>query len=75
MQDNTTPHGFCRVTDCVTRRMEQMRRERPPGRRLATTLTYAQSLDGSIAVAGRRLELSNPYSLAMTHRLRPVTTR
>lgn len=71
MHDNTTPHGFCRVTDCVTRRMEQMRRERPPGRRLATTLTYAQSLDGSIAAhAGEALQLSNPYSLAMTHRLR-----
>lgn len=42
----------------------------PPGRP-AVTLTWAQSLDGSIAAANRRpLALSGTGSLAMTHRLR-----
>ena len=37
------------------------------------TLTYAQSLDGSIArVPGKRLQLSGPEAQAMTHRLRAV---
>ena len=37
------------------------------------TLTYAQSLDGSIAAQpGRPLALSGPESLAMTHRLRTL---
>ncbi len=35
------------------------------------TLTYAQSLDGSIArVPGKRMQLSGPEAQAMTHRLR-----
>lgn len=42
----------------------------PPGRP-AVTLTWAQSLDGSIAAADRRpLALSGPASLTMTHQLR-----
>jgi 3,4-dihydroxy 2-butanone 4-phosphate synthase/GTP cyclohydrolase II len=37
------------------------------------TLTYAQSLDGSIAArSGRPLALSGPESMALTHRLRAV---
>jgi len=34
------------------------------------TLAYAQSLDGSIALPGQRLELSSPESMKMTHELR-----
>ncbi|HLB48279.1 MAG TPA: RibD family protein, partial [Anaerolineales bacterium] len=34
------------------------------------TLTYAQSLDGSIGLPGQRLELSGPESTRMTHELR-----
>ncbi|MEK6574438.1 MAG: dihydrofolate reductase family protein [Chloroflexota bacterium] len=34
------------------------------------TLTYAQSLDGSIGLPGQRLELSGPESARMTHELR-----
>jgi GTP cyclohydrolase II len=38
------------------------------------TLSYAQSLDGSIAAAmpGKRLQLSNPHSQALTHQLRSM---
>src|SRR3989304_184532 len=42
----------------------------PPGRPFVT-LSYAQSLDGSIArEAGHRYALSGPESQAFTHRLR-----
>jgi 3,4-dihydroxy 2-butanone 4-phosphate synthase/GTP cyclohydrolase II len=42
-------------------------------RRPSLTLSYAQSLDGSIAAQDRRpLPLSSPESLAVTHRLRAI---
>lgn len=34
------------------------------------TLAFAQSLDGSIALPGQRIELSGPESMKMTHELR-----
>ncbi|KAJ2776816.1 2,5-diamino-6-(ribosylamino)-4(3H)-pyrimidinone 5'-phosphate reductase [Coemansia javaensis] len=40
--------------------------------RPAVTLTFAQSLDGKISRADRRLLLSGPESEAMTHRLRAM---
>ncbi|HEX9617631.1 MAG TPA: RibD family protein [Anaerolineales bacterium] len=47
-------------------RMERGARERP-----GVTLTYAQSLDGSISASrGRHLALSGPESARMTHQLR-----
>ena len=43
----------------------------PPSTRPWVTLTYAQSLDGSLAApGGERLALSGPDSLRLTHRLR-----
>jgi len=43
----------------------------PPAARPWVTLTYAQSLDGSLATpGGARLTLSGPDSLRLTHRLR-----
>ena len=43
----------------------------PPAARPWVTLTYAQSLDGSLAApGGERLTLSGPESLRLTHRLR-----
>ncbi|MFP3853906.1 MAG: RibD family protein [Anaerolineales bacterium] len=45
----------------------------PPAARPFVTLTYAQSLDGSIAAhANQRLLLSGQESLMMTHRLRAL---
>ncbi len=46
-------------------------RPRPPCRRPLVTVTFAQSLDGSIAVRrGERLVLSGPETKHLTHRLR-----
>ncbi len=58
----------------ITRSTEQtahMTNTEPAGVRPYVTLTYAQSLDGSIAAqAGRPLALSGAESLRLTHRLR-----
>jgi riboflavin-specific deaminase-like protein len=44
-----------------------------PGDRPFLTLSYAQSLDGSIAItAGTQTDISAPESLQMTHRLRAI---
>jgi GTP cyclohydrolase II len=44
-----------------------------PGALPSVTLSYAQSIDGSIAAdAGKPLQLSNPESQALTHRLRSM---
>ncbi len=49
----------------------QEHRPNPPCRRPLVTVTFAQSLDGSIAVRGNeRLVLSGPETKLMTHRLR-----
>ncbi|KAJ1830214.1 2,5-diamino-6-(ribosylamino)-4(3H)-pyrimidinone 5'-phosphate reductase [Coemansia sp. RSA 2706] len=40
--------------------------------RPAVTLTFAQSLDGKIALPGQALRLSGAESMAMTHRLRAL---
>lgn len=50
---------------------EQQRRGRPAGARPQVTLTYAQSLDGSLTTQrGERLTLSGEESMALTHALR-----
>jgi len=51
--------------------LAEVRASRAPADRPFVTLSYAQSLDGSIAAAdGRPLQLSGPESLELTHRLR-----
>jgi 3,4-dihydroxy 2-butanone 4-phosphate synthase/GTP cyclohydrolase II len=53
----------------VTRAAEYVERTGRP----YTTLSYAQSLDGSLAVErGKPMRLSGPESLTMTHRLRAL---
>lgn len=53
----------------IERALRQFRDRGTP----VTTLTYAQSLDGSIAAAGgRTLQLSNSETQRMTHRLRAL---
>jgi 3,4-dihydroxy 2-butanone 4-phosphate synthase/GTP cyclohydrolase II len=51
--------------------LARIRTERPSWERPSVTLTYAQSLDGSIsAKRGRPLTLSGPDSARLTHQLR-----
>jgi GTP cyclohydrolase II len=65
------PEVPCRVTERVSRCLEQVDLARRAHRLPSTTLAYAQSLDGSIADRpGAALQISNAQSLAMTHRLR-----
>lgn len=50
---------------------ELLEPERPPGKRPMVTLSYAQSLDGSIsAQRGRPTPISGPEALRLTHMLR-----
>lgn len=52
---------------------QRLNRAEFPDRRPRVTLTYAQSVDGSIAaVRGQPLKLSGQASLRMTHRLRSL---
>jgi GTP cyclohydrolase II len=58
-----------RVTDLQQRAVEFWERNHQP----FVTLSYAQSLDGSIALRrGERLTLSGPESMTLTHALRTV---
>ncbi|KAJ2357662.1 2,5-diamino-6-(ribosylamino)-4(3H)-pyrimidinone 5'-phosphate reductase [Coemansia erecta] len=68
MDDNAFSHAedfVQRVPLLVT--SSNMTAERP-----AITLTFAQSLDGKIALPGQPLLLSGSESMAMTHRLRAL---
>jgi 3,4-dihydroxy 2-butanone 4-phosphate synthase/GTP cyclohydrolase II len=61
------------IVDLVHDRLQRALAAGSRGRRHFVTLTYAQSIDGSIAgVGGKTLLLSNPQSQAMTHRLRAL---
>jgi len=54
-------------------RLRQRSRVRQSHPRSSVTLSYAQSLDGSIAIErGKPLQLSNPHTQALTHRLRAL---
>lgn len=60
-----------RFLDGLFRRLADRNAARDPGRRPFVTLSYAQSLDGSIAVdTGAACALSGPEALRLTHQLR-----
>lgn len=61
------------MTDPLEELFERIAEAEPDAARPFVTLTYAQSLDGSIAaLPGRPLALSGPAALGMTHRLRAM---
>jgi 3,4-dihydroxy 2-butanone 4-phosphate synthase/GTP cyclohydrolase II len=61
------------VVGHLRQRLRQAALRAPRGRAPHVTLTYAQSLDGSIAAErGKPFPLSNPESQALTHQLRAL---
>ncbi|MCA9151606.1 MAG: dihydrofolate reductase family protein [Planctomycetales bacterium] len=61
------------IIGCVRRCVEQAHQENGRRQRPFVTVTYAQSLDGSIAHAeGETLKLSNDLSLRLTHQVRAL---
>ena len=59
------------VIGCVRRCLDHAHRSHAQRQRPYVTVTYAQSLDGSIAHAqGQTLNLSNEHSLRLTHQVR-----
>jgi GTP cyclohydrolase II len=65
------PNRASGAIDGVLANLRRAYREAEPSEMPWTTLTYAQSLDGSIAAPGHKtLLLSNEFSMIMTHQLR-----
>jgi 3,4-dihydroxy 2-butanone 4-phosphate synthase/GTP cyclohydrolase II len=63
----------CNVIECVRHCLDEAHRTHAASRRPFVTVTYAQSLDGSIAHArGQTLKLSNDRSLELTHQMRAI---
>jgi GTP cyclohydrolase II len=71
--ESAVSHDASAVVDRVRDRLRQANLSGSRSLGPFVTLTYAQSLDGSIATEpGKSLQLSNPQSQALTHQLRAM---